>query len=63
MQVGDLRVFKEDTFYENKLFIVTQVDDLTCAIQIKIICNGETHIWDRITLLYDSKSVAVKKCP
>ena len=63
MKVGDLRVFSEHAFYANKLFIVIHVDDLSSAIQIKIVSNGETHTWDRIVLLYDSKSVAVKKCP
>ena len=63
MLVGDLRVFNEHAFYANKLFIVTHVDDMDCSITIRIIKTGEVECWDRIILLHDSKSVAVKKCP
>jgi len=62
MQVGDLRVFKEDTFYANNMFIVTHVDSMDCSITIRIIKTGEVECWDRIILLHDSESVAVKKC-
>jgi hypothetical protein len=63
MQVGDLRVFRPYTFYANNMFVVTHVDDMDCSITIRIIKTGEVECWDRIILLHDSKSVAVKKCP
>ena len=65
MQVGDLRVFNSDIgwFYNGRLFIVTHIDDTSCAVTINIIDTGFTDHWDRINLLHDSKSVAVKKCP
>ena len=63
MQVGDLRAFCDHVFYANNLFIVTHVDDTDCSVQIRIIKTGKTEWWDRINLLHDSKTVAVKKCP
>ena len=65
MQVGDLRVFNSDIgwFYNNRLFIVTHVDDAVGAITINIIDMGFTDHWDRINLLHDSKTVSDKKCP
>ena len=65
MKVGDLRVFNSDIgwFYKGRLFIVTHIDDTSCAITINIIDMGFTDHWDRINLLHDSKSVSVKKCP
>ena len=65
MKVGDLRVFNSDTgwWYKGRLFIVTHIDDTSSAVTINIIDMGFTDHWDRINLLHDSKSVAVKKCP
>ena len=64
MQVGDLRVFNSDVgwYYSDRMFVVTHIDD-DGAIQINMIDTGFTDHWDRINLLHDSKSVAVKKCP
>ena len=65
MQVGDLRVFNADFFddYANILYVVTHMDTTDCSVQIRIIKTGKVEWWDRIALLHDSKSVAVKKCP
>ena len=64
MQVGDLRVFNSDVgwYYNDRMFVVTRIDD-DGAIQINMIDTGFIDHWDRITLLHDSKSVSVKKCP
>ncbi len=65
MKVGDLRAFNSDIgwFYNNRLFIVTRIDDADGAITINLIDTGFTDHWDRITLLHESKSVSDKKCP
>ena len=65
MKVGDLRVFNSDIgwFYNNRLFVVTQIDDAVGAITINIIDVGFTDHWDRINLLHDSKTISDKKCP
>lgn len=65
MKVGDLRVFKSDVgwYYNNRMFVVMQIDDDSAAIRISMIDTGFIDHWDRISLLHDSKSVAVKKCP
>ena len=65
MKVGDLRVFKSDVgwYYNNRMFVVMHIDDDSAAIRISMIDTGFIDHWDRISLLHDSKSVAVKKCP
>ena len=65
MKVGDLRVFMSHVpfGYANKLYVVTHMNDEDCIVQIKIIHDGMIDHWDRIALLYDSKSVSVKNCP
>ena len=65
MQVGDLRVFNSDVgwYYNDRMFVVTRIDDDSAAIHISMIDNGFADCWDRINLLHDSKSVSVKKCP
>ena len=65
MQVGDLRVFNADVgrYYNNRMFVITHIDDDSAAIKISMIDNGFTDQWDRIALLHDSKSISVKKCP
>ena len=65
MKVGDLRVFKSHVRfgYANRLYVVTHINDEDSVVQIKIIHDGMIDHWDRINLLHDSKSVAVKKCP
>jgi hypothetical protein len=65
MKVGDLRVFNADVgwYYNNRMFVITHIDDDSAAIQICIIDTGLTDCWDRINLLHDSKSLSDKKCP
>lgn len=65
MKVGDLRVFNSDVgwYYNNRMFVITRIYDDSAAIEINMIDTGFTDHWDRISLLHDSKSVAVKKCP
>ena len=64
MQVGDLRAFEDYVVgYGSALYVVMHIDPHDCSIQIRIIKTGKVEWWDRIALLHDSKSVAVKKCP
>ena len=65
MQVGDLRVFKSHVRfgYANRLYVVTRINGDKSYVEIRLIHNGMIDHWDRIALLHDSKSVAVKKCP
>ena len=65
MQVGDLRVFNTDVgwYYNDRMFVITHIDDDSAAVTINIIDTGFTDQWDRIALLHDSKSVSDKKCP
>ena len=65
MKIGDLRVFNADFFddYANVLYVVTHIDPYDCSVQIRIAKTGKMEWWDRIALLHDSKSLAVKKCP